>query len=554
MAVFIYIAAALLVMIFVERNNRIRRTKELKERLQSQWGKPCKREIPMEEYVHIPHLFEKQELADYIDDITWQDLDMDRVFQAMNNTNSSVGREHLYMILRSPVYDTSELERRNALIEAVTADEPGRMYIQQQFCTLGFCRKYALSDYMDFLEEARAGRNTAHITGIAAFLAALLFMLFIEPGIGLFLLFIVVGYNVISYYKVKAQIEPFFICIKYVARMSDCCMKLAGQKLPYLDNRKLEHLSRLFLGTARRLKYISSGTDYNGSLLDTLFDYVRMITHIDLIMYNAIINDFKEKQPDIHDMINILGDIEAMTAVASYRVSLKAWCRPVFHDNEKHFLCAKDVYHPLISQPVCNSFHAGTSMLVTGSNASGKSTFLKTVAINGIFAQTIDTCLAKDYETSFFRIFSSMSLRDDLLKGESYYIVEIRSILRIINSCNGEIPVLCFVDEVLRGTNTVERIAASAMILKHLKQKGALCFAATHDIELTRLLAQDYDNYHFEETVTDEDISFNFRLQKGPAVTRNAIKLLKMLHYDTNIVEGAEAMAGHFMQTGVWES
>ena len=88
---------------------------------------------------------------------------------------------------------------------------------------------------------------------------------------------------------------------------------------------------------------------------------------------------------------------------------------------------------------------------------------------------------------------------------------------------------MCFVDEVLRGTNTVERIAASTQILKSLTGSNILCFAATHDIEMTDLLRDFFDNYHFEEDIRDGDVFFNYRLMKGKAATRNAIKLLEIM-------------------------
>ena len=124
---------------------------------------------------------------------------------------------------------------------------------------------------------------------------------------------------------------------------------------------------------------------------------------------------------------------------------------------------------------------------------------------------------------------------------------------RILDAAaSGKKPVLCFVDEVLRGTNTVERIAASTQILKSLGGAGIFCFAATHDIELTDLLRIYYDNYHFEEDVRDGDISFNYRLQQGKATTRNAIKLLELMGYDRSIIEQASGQAEAFLETGKW--
>ena len=107
-------------------------------------------------------------------------------------------------------------------------------------------------------------------------------------------------------------------------------------------------------------------------------------------------------------------------------------------------------------------------------------------------------------------------------------------------------------DEVLRGTNTVERIAASTQILKSFAKKSTLCFAATHDIELTSLLANDYENYHFEEEVVEGDVLFNYEIKEGKARTRNAIKLLSVMGYEEEIIHKANEMAENFINNGVW--
>ena len=112
---------------------------------------------------------------------------------------------------------------------------------------------------------------------------------------------------------------------------------------------------------------------------------------------------------------------------------------------------------------------------------------------------------------------------------------------------------MCFVDEVLRGTNTVERIAASAQILKSISGANCICFAATHDIELTYLLENVYCNYHFSEEIEENDISFTYKLMDGRAQTRNAIKLLGIMGFSSEIIHEAENMAGNFLKTGVWQ-
>lgn len=147
---------------------------------------------------------------------------------------------------------------------------------------------------------------------------------------------------------------------------------------------------------------------------------------------------------------------------------------------------------------------------------------------------------------------TSMALRDDLHSGESYYIVEIKSLNRILKAARKTTPLLCVIDEVLRGTNTIERIAASSNILAALCRDHVLSFAATHDIELSYMLEALYTNYHFEEEVKEHDVVFNYLLKKGRATTRNAIRLLEMIGYDQKIIENAKRAAEIFEKKGAW--
>ena len=293
--------------------------------------------------------------------------------------------------------------------------------------------------------------------------------------------------------------------------------------------------------------------------LEILFDYVRMIFYLDLIKFNQMLHMVQKHLSEIDRMATVIGELETAIVIGEYRTGLKGeYCVPelLSGNGDDTFLKLEQLYHPLLNEPVKNDIEVKKGVLLTGSNASGKSTFLRAVALNAILAQTIHTCMARAYRGGMFYIYSSMSLQDDLVSGDSYYMVEVKSIRRILKEVqeagkDGK-QVLCFVDEVLRGTNTVERIAASTQILKALADRNAICFAATHDLELTKLLDGIYDNYHFEEEIADEDIFFPYRLQKGPAVSRNAIALLKVLGYDEALVKDAEAMAEDFLNTGRW--
>lgn len=157
-----------------------------------------------------------------------------------------------------------------------------------------------------------------------------------------------------------------------------------------------------------------------------------MVFHVDILAYNSVLKEIKDKADTIMLLIDNIGELDALISVASFRRTLKLWCIPEFvpwteESDTAVQLKTEDLYHPLIRNPVANSIIATGGTLVTGSNASGKSTFLKNVAINSILAQTIHTCTATSCRAPFLKVMTSMALRDDISSGESYFIVEIRS-------------------------------------------------------------------------------------------------------------------------------
>ena len=126
------------------------------------------------------------------------------------------------------------------------------------------------------------------------------------------------------------------------------------------------------------------------------------------------------------------------------------------------------------------------------------------------------------------------------MSGESYFIKEIKYLNRIIQSLSEERLIICAIDEILRGTNTEERIAASASILKYLNNKNCIAIVASHDIELTQILSGLYDNYHFCEQIQENDIIFEYKIHEGAATTKNAIKLLELTHFPKEIISNAK--------------
>lgn len=512
------------------------------------------KEYSLERYARMGSFYKRHYEEGQVDDITWSDLSMDDIFKRMDYTFSASGEEYLYFTLRNTKRSGEELEHLEEVIQFFMEHADERVKIQCKMKKLGYTGKFSLYEYLDHLDllGERSNRkewlvNLLYIPFIA--------LMFVELSLGLLGVVSVMLYNIITYFKEKKVIEPYIISLAYVKRLMDSCEDVLKISVPVCVReweRMREHLKNLS-GMKRGAFWVLSANMglVSGNPLDIMMDYLRMIFHIDLMKFNKMLAQLRDHAEDVDALIECVGYVESAIAIGIFRTSVGSYCIPQFGGEG---LSIKEAYHPLLQNPVKNSVSTTNGVLLTGSNASGKSTFLKTVAINAILAQTIHTCCADEYRAPFYEIYSSMALHDDLGSGESYYIVEIKALKRILDAASrGRERVLCFVDEVLRGTNTVERIAASTQILKSLtEQDGMLCFAATHDIELTELLKESYDNYHFEEDIIDGDIYFPYTLMEGAAKTRNAIKLLEMMGYHKTVIEKATFQAEKFVATGLW--
>lgn len=554
---YIIIAAGVVIfLLIINMRNKREQKERLRRKIKARWGALNESEMSYEEYDAIANYYRKVKGdKETVDDITWNDLDMDRVFILANNTFSSIGQEMLYKIMRMPEYDNDTLIERDRIIEYFKSNPDEAQRLQEIYATIGKNPKISFIESINNLCKLENRSNIKHHIMNAMYLVGLA-ILFVHAGYGVLIILGTMIYALFSYFSEKAQIEPYFICIKHIISMNNAAKTIAKADISAIKtyNDTLLADSKKLAVFLSRSQMIESGTALKGSLMDVAMDYVRMSTHIDLIQFNAIASKAKKYYNEIMEVYELLGYIEAMIAAASFRELLPQYCKPELTVTKEKYIEAKELYHPLISEPVANSINENKCVLLTGSNASGKSTFLKTVAINAILSQTLYTSVSESYKAPFYRVYSSMSLSDDIMNNESYYMAEIKALKRIIDadSKKSDIPVLAFVDEVLRGTNTIERIAASTEILLNLSKKNVFCFAATHDIELTHLLESVYSNYHFQEEIRDDDILFNYRLYKGRAESRNAIKLLGIIGYSKEIIDSALKRAGDFEKEGVW--
>jgi len=227
--------------------------------------------------------------------------------------------------------------------------------------------------------------------------------------------------------------------------------------------------------------------------------------------------------------------------VASVRRGMRYCAKPHFVE-EHGVLRAEKIGHPGLINPVCNDLAIeGKNIVITGSNMSGKSTFLRTLGLNAVLAQTFYMTMAKSYEASWFNVVTSISPEDDLEEGKSYYMAEATALLRMVKVVEDERCSLLLIDEIFRGTNPMERVAGASALLEYLSKRNCLVVVATHDQEITKNIEDQYDQYHFEEKVTKESLEFDYLIKPGPLTSPNGIRILDYLGYPEEIVEDALA-------------
>ncbi|HDJ5491476.1 TPA: MutS family DNA mismatch repair protein, partial [Staphylococcus aureus] len=266
---------------------------------------------------------------------------------------------------------------------------------------------------------------------------------------------------------------------------------------------------------------------------------VKLIFMLDYVLFHSIQKSYTTHMNELKNCFDYIAELDNHYSLAMYRRTLECYTEPQIDDSNDGIVFS-ELTHPLIADAVANDFSLSQNILLTGSNASGKSTFMKSIAINIILASAIQTVTAGKFVYQPGIVFTSMANADDVLSGDSYFMAELKSIKRIVEIPDNQ-KIYCFIDEIFKGTNTTERIAASESVLSFLHEKSNFrVIAATHDIELAELLKQRYENYHFNEVIENNNIHFDYKIKPGKANTRNAIELLKITSFPAKIYERAK--------------
>lgn len=478
----------------------------------------------------------KCEDVETVDEVTWNDLNMDDIYYKFNHTRSFVGEQVLYKELATISSKPFVSEEHIAYL---FSNSEKRIDLEQAIYGIGKQKDdYYLPIIINDASVLRIG-----VSWIYNILQLLLFVLLFVALVSQNRLFIMatIGIGVINltismYLKNKYQDMLFSIgsikqmtsLVKLISNDKELSSVFLTDKLNTVI-KAVEKISKYISNFQIRRKYYMIG-DGGGLILD----YIMGITLYDIVSYNRVIKLMESRRNDFLTLYKLIGQLDVEIAVASYRNRIKNWCIPEF---DSDIIIVNELVHPAVNNCISNSIEIENGIMLTGANASGKSTFMKAIAVNAIISQTLNTASANRFVIPYnLMIMSSMSLRDDIETGESYYLREINQLKKMIESINETKPTLILIDEILKGTNSIERVAASYGVLEYLCHKNAFVVVATHDISLVELVKDRYKCYYFGSEIIDGEIKLDYKLHQGINSTSNAIKLLEITGFPQEII------------------
>lgn len=470
-----------------------------------------------------------------LDEITCNDLNIQQLYSLTNFTNCRVGGEYLYNALKHPLNNKDILIKREELCQELYDDKTLNTSLDKALSKLGNDDKISVYSCIDKIQSIPSKNVIVNI--ILALILAIVFilMLILDSKIMLFAFILMVPVNMIYYFSCKNKITEYINVFKFIINLLNNIKYITKIDNKYTKD-YIDSISKGYV-TFKRTKRLSfcllAGRKATGGFIDLFLDYFRMLFHIDIIKFYSMLKQLKDNKASLILILDSIGELDLISSIVKFRESLPYYCKPHFCDDLS--IECKELYHPYIKNPVENNISTNNSILITGSNATGKSTFIRSIGVNAILAQTLNTSTSKGYTAPMFKIYSSMMITDNILNNESYFVAELKAIKRMTDLKDDDSYKLFLIDELLKGTNSKERITASYRILKYLAKSNTLCFVATHDGILTQMLDKEYENYYFNEQIVDDQIKFDYKLKKGICNTTNALALLKTFDFPKEI-------------------
>jgi len=479
-----------------------------------------------------------------LSDKTCQDLDFDELFMFLDRTQSKVGQQYLYNKLKCIPSNQDQINRSEALIRAFMEDDEFRTNTQKQLDRLSSSDSYYISSL--FKDKYIQPPKWFFAIRMLSFTSLLSLLLFPFNGQLFFVLLAVSIINLGIHYWNKRNLYYNLKSIPQIIKLSDAASKLYQDKRFWVINSDLKSSTKVMDKLRFRMSFFRLGTG-SASDMEEMFwlgmELVKILFLLEPLLLFGILKQLETKRKELEALFVFVGEIDSLMSIASLRSGNENYCIP--HISESNCdMVAEELHHPLIINSVSNSIQVNDkSVLLTGSNMSGKTTFIRTIGINALTGLTLNTCLGKSFSMPRMRIFSAIRISDDLLNDKSYYFEEVLTIKEMIDESQSENTNLFLLDEIFKGTNTIERISAGKAVLSSLAKMNNIVFVSTHDIELADLLQEEYELYHFSEIVGNKTVDFDYKLKVGKLKNRNAIKILQINGYPESVIQEAYSLA-----------
>lgn len=264
---------------------------------------------------------------------------------------------------------------------------------------------------------------------------------------------------------------------------------------------------------------------------NVLFNVVFILNPLLVFLYR---NTMKEGSAILYDTMESIEKIELFIALAGVAWVKDTVCMP--KKIKEISFSAKNMKHPLLTESECiaNDFSCGEEIvIITGSNMSGKSSFMRMIGVNLVLMYAGAYVNAEKFCAPFMRIFTSIGVQDDISRGISTFYGELLRIKKVLdyaeNTAENEVPFIVFIDEIFKGTNYNDRLFGAKAVVHKLAEKSCITFITTHDFELCEVPEKKVSNYHFTENYDGDLIVFDHKIRFGQCKTTNARYLMERI-------------------------
>ena len=481
---------------------------------------------------------------DYVDNVTgvMKDLDLvgkNSLFQYFNVASTIRGKKCLLdKLTRTSFNEKGIIEEQKAVLElsnnnnfVLSLETYGRMLEKPKV------NEQIIEDFVNNLGKNKVKRSWGFAKYLIPILTIITIVMFlfefyfklsvILVPVLIFGQLIIAIINLNSHGIIFEQVSKLSHCLNNYQNISHL-IKQSTFTSPFLVElqARLEASSIAF----DELKSISSAVKQRNNLL--AFILLNGLLLWDINCKERYDRWVKQYASSIERWLDAIGEFEALTSLQVLLHTKDVTCFANFHGDQTTYLEFGEAYHPLMpnEQAVANSFMMNHQVcVITGSNMSGKTTFLRTIGINLVLAYAGGPVMAKSFDCSLMQIFTSMRIEDDL-NGISSFYAELLRIKQIVEANRQGNLMIALIDEIFKGTNSKDRIIGAQETVKQLSTNNIFTFITTHDFELCELENEiSCSNYHFNEYYQGDKIKFDYLIKYGRSQTTNAQYLLKMV-------------------------